>query len=449
MGYIFTTIFNKSLSQGSIPSFWKHAKTSAVPKKGNPVVVNDYRPIDISSIGFNCMQKLLLPYIMKAIIERGDKNQFAYKKGYSCTDAVLTLVHDIVMGLDQKDTTISKVLFLDFSSAFNTVLPNRMIHDLQNFIDDNWLIHWLADFLQGWSRQVKLQKGYSDRTDIFVGVPQGGPLSALLFIIYTDEIRSNPDCTVIKYADDTTISCKISKKSHRKNQTDYQEFINGVVNTCETKNLILNPKKSKEMIFENVNIKHNGLIDSKAEKTYINGESVVRTSNTTYLGVCIDDKLTFTNHVSRILSKVYYIVSTVMYIVPFFPLKIRLKIFTTSILPHMIYAVPVWYHFLHAKDKKRLRSFLSYCSHIFQIDRELLVKNVNDAAKNDFIRITQNVLTSTDHPLHSKLKSMCNKSNYNLRNPAITPKFRTRVFKNSFVYRAAVFNQFETLETLL
>ncbi|PIK37069.1 hypothetical protein BSL78_26097 [Apostichopus japonicus] len=88
---IFTVIFNESIKQSIIPSDWKHAKTTPVPKICSPASVNDYRPIDISSIGFNCLQKLLLSYVTQSIDEHGDPNQFAYRKGISCTDAILTL----------------------------------------------------------------------------------------------------------------------------------------------------------------------------------------------------------------------------------------------------------------------------------------------------------------------------------------------------------------------
>lgn len=162
---------------------------------------------------------------MHAIDIHGDQCQFAYRKGFSCTDTIVTLVHNIVLTLNHENMSISKVLFLDFSSAFNTVLPNQLIHDLQTFVEDTWIINWLADFLKGWSRQIKLRKGLSDKSEVKVGVPQGGPLSALLFTIYTDEIRSKSNCSVIKYADDNAISSRISKRSYHADQNNYESVV--------------------------------------------------------------------------------------------------------------------------------------------------------------------------------------------------------------------------------
>ena len=102
------------------------------------------------------MQKLIVPQITQAIDKYGDSNQFA------CTDAILTLIHNIVIGLNNKDTTISKVLFLDFSSAFNTVLPNRLIQDMQGFVEEPWLLYWTSNFVNGWSRQIKYSKGLTE-----------------------------------------------------------------------------------------------------------------------------------------------------------------------------------------------------------------------------------------------------------------------------------------------
>ena len=233
------------------------------------------------------MQKMLSPFLTNAIDTHGDRCQFAYRKGVSCTDAIVTLVHNVVLTLNHANTSIAKVLFLDFSSAFNTVLPNTLLHDLHTFVEDPWVMHWLADFMKGWSRQIKMKEGLSEISEISVGVPHGGPLSALLFTIYTDEIRSQSNCSFIKYADDTAITCRISKTSHNVDQRKYESVVSHLATVCDQKNLLLNPTKSKELVFENTNIKHEGLLTTKARKTVVQGAEVDRKEQTVYLGVCM------------------------------------------------------------------------------------------------------------------------------------------------------------------
>lgn len=446
---LFASIFQDSFHKCEVPSFWKNAITAPIPKITSPNSVNDYRPIDLTSIPFNCMQKFILPCLESYIDVIGDKCQFAYRKGVSCTDAVLTLVHNIVSGLNSNDTSISKVLYLDFSSAFNTVLPNYLIQDVCKVVDEPWLINWLAEFVKGWSRQVKQKSGLSERCDIKIGVPQGGPLSALLFTIYTDEIRSNPNCLVVKYADDTAIACSISKSTFNEDETSYQESVQNVVNQCDRKNLLLNPMKSKEMVFHNINVKHEGLKWSKAQSVNIKSSPVDRVSDIIYLGVCIDDKLNFTKHISRLLRKVYYTVSCLSYIVPFFNKVMRDRVFNALILPQLLYAVPVWYHFLLEKDKQRMRKFLKYTAKIFKLDYNTLMMAVNNSAYKDFVRLATNVKNDDRHPLNDHLAKHLVTTKYNLRNPILTPRYRINLYKNSFIYRAAIYFQSQSLGTLL
>ena len=84
---------------------------------------------------------------------------------------------------------------------------------------------------------------------ISTGAPQGCVLSAILFIIYTNELRSRfRNCHLIKYADDTVIVGLISNND----ESEYNEQISEVVLWCRPKahNLLLNAAKTKELIFD-------------------------------------------------------------------------------------------------------------------------------------------------------------------------------------------------------
>ena len=70
---IYTSIFQESLQTSKIPSLWKTALTSPVPKVKKPNSVDDFRPIDLASIAFNSMQRILLPSLMESIDQYGDK----------------------------------------------------------------------------------------------------------------------------------------------------------------------------------------------------------------------------------------------------------------------------------------------------------------------------------------------------------------------------------------
>lgn len=111
-----------------------------------------------------------------------------------------------------------------------------------------------SPFLTGQTRKVKLENGLSSRSGIKCGVSQGGQLSALLFTLYTDEIKltimsqSQNMLTILHYfaKSQKTLLIKIMS---------YQLSVNSKVSVCDRKNLLFSSKISKEMCFANVNIR--------------------------------------------------------------------------------------------------------------------------------------------------------------------------------------------------
>ena len=126
-----------------------------------------------------------------------------------------------------------------------------------------------------------------------------------------------------------------------------------------------------------------------------------------------------------------------------------MNLFKSIIVPQLLYAVPAWYHFLLEKDKDRIKKFLKYTSFIFNLDFLTLISILNDRAKADFCAIARKINESANHPLNKILKSHLAITNRNLRNRNIVPKYRIQLYKNSFIYRAALFLQTGQLDQFL
>ena len=96
-------------------------------------------------------------------------------------------------------------------------------------------------------QRVRINDILSTVLSISTGAPQGRVLSAILFIIYTNELRSRfRNCRLIKYADDTVIVGLISNND----ESQYNEQISEVVLWCKAHNMLLNAAKTKELIFD-------------------------------------------------------------------------------------------------------------------------------------------------------------------------------------------------------
>lgn len=117
-----------------------------------------------------------------------DPFQFAYRSKRSTDDGISTAPHSALTHLNTRDSYV-RVLFIDFSSAFNTIIPQQLIHKLDLLGISTLLYNGLLDFLTGRQQTVRVDSNTSSPRTRNTGAPQGCVLSSLLFTLLThDEI---------------------------------------------------------------------------------------------------------------------------------------------------------------------------------------------------------------------------------------------------------------------
>ena len=75
-----------------------------------------------------------------------DPHQFAYCSNRSTDDAIALTIHTALTHLDRKNTYV-RMLFIDYSSAFNTIIPAKLIPKLTDLGLNSHLCNWILDFL--------------------------------------------------------------------------------------------------------------------------------------------------------------------------------------------------------------------------------------------------------------------------------------------------------------
>ncbi len=132
-----------------------------------------------------------------------DPLQFAYRANRSVDDAVNMGLHYVLQHLDRPGAYV-RILFVDFSSAFNTIIPNLLLPKLTQLSVLTSICQWINSFLTDRQQLVRLGKYTSSTRTISTGVPQGCVLSPLLFSRYTNDcIFKDPSAKVLNIADDT------------------------------------------------------------------------------------------------------------------------------------------------------------------------------------------------------------------------------------------------------
>lgn len=97
-----------------------------------------------------CFERLVLAHIKDTVDIKVDPHQYAYRRNRSVSDAVST------QGLS-RDSYV-RLLFLDFSSAFNTIIPQTLINKLLLLGLRPYLCNWVLDFLTNRPQSVKIHR---------------------------------------------------------------------------------------------------------------------------------------------------------------------------------------------------------------------------------------------------------------------------------------------------
>ena len=291
---VFSLIFNWSLQLCKVPKIFKFSNIVPVPKKLSPSVLNDYRPVALTSCIMKSFENIILNYIGSILSPDFDTFQFAYKKKRSIDDALTINCHEILKHLESKNS-YARILFIDYSSAFNTIIPQKLYEKLVFKLNFPLQIsNWILDFLLDRPQVVKIGNKTSSVITLNTGTPQGCPMSPKLYSIFTyDCVAELPGTLLVKYADDTTVSGFINNS----NETNYRNQICLIEDWCKNNNLILNVSKTKEII-----------IDFRLKKTpmaplLINDSTVEQVSTFKFLGTYVSNDLSWEFNSLSILSK--------------------------------------------------------------------------------------------------------------------------------------------------
>ncbi|KAK3521326.1 hypothetical protein QTP70_003167 [Hemibagrus guttatus] len=207
---VFTDIFNTSLETCHVPACFKTSAIVPVPKKTKITGLNDYRPVALTSMVMKSFERLVLSYLKDITDPLLDPLQFAYRANRSVDDAVNMALHFILQHLDSPGS-YARILFVDFSSAFNTIIPALLRDKLFQLNVPDSMCSWITDFLTNRRQFVRLGTHVSDLQHISTGSPQGCVLSPLLFSLYTNGCTSgHQSVKLLKFADDTTLIGLIS-----------------------------------------------------------------------------------------------------------------------------------------------------------------------------------------------------------------------------------------------
>ncbi len=116
-----------------------------VPKNNKPSCLNDYRPVALTSIIMKVFERLVKNYICSSIPDTLDPLQFDYRPNRSTDDAISHILHSSLTHIDSKNGNHVRLLFIDYSSAFNSIVPSKLTSKLIDLGYNSSLCDWILN----------------------------------------------------------------------------------------------------------------------------------------------------------------------------------------------------------------------------------------------------------------------------------------------------------------
>ena len=330
-------IFNNVFTSGIYPDALKIAKVIPLFKKGDHSLPENYRPISL----LPCIDKILESVIekrMRLFLNKHDiiyKFQFGFREGHSTCHALLEVVDNIRSHLDNGNNVLG--LYLDLQKAFDTVDHAILLKKLLHYGIRGKAFNILSNYLCNRKQCTFVNNTYSHYANITTGVPQGSVLGPLLFLIYVNDIQNAaPSVSTRLFADDTNVF--LANKDCTKLIEMVTETLSQLKIWFESNKLTLHIGKTTFTIFH-ARKQCNHTCD---ESFYFNSTRIRKSPFTKYLGLIIDENLTWKQHVNELRNSLLKYIGIFYHISYILPANTAIQIYFSFIYSRLSYAIEVY-----------------------------------------------------------------------------------------------------------
>ena len=290
ISHIIAVLFNVFIALSFVPSQWKSANITPIPKVDHPKEPNDYRPISLTSNLCKTFERVLSKYTIDTTKDIWINNkQHGFLPGRCTTDAIAKVIDDWGFAKDRKETVFA--IFFDSAKAFDLVDHEILLAKLKDKVPP-WLISWITQYLTGRKQRVFFNGHETEWKDVEAGVIQGSVLGPILFLIFISDINEYlpKGVEIEKYADDI-IAYIIGKQVLTQNLP--QDIVDGIQAWCTINKMRLNTTKCKTLVVQ-------GKQPKPAQAVTLNDQPLEEVTCYKYLGIEINNKLDWNQQWERV-----------------------------------------------------------------------------------------------------------------------------------------------------
>ncbi len=357
---IYTKLFNLSIQLQHCPARFKKSITVALrkPGKSDYSQPKSYRPVAL----MNTMGKVLDVVLAKRIQYYSEKHHLlpaahtGGRKQSSCEHAVHLMLEKIHTAWRKRK--VASLLMLDVSGAFDNVSHERLLHNLRKRRLPLEIVYWISSYLKGRTTQIKLYEGTSEPFDVLTGIPQGSPLSPILYLFYSADLleigRSKE--LVTGYIDDTSFMVEGSTTEVTAARL---ELLHMKADDWARKHASVFAPNKYELIHFIHKGDHKRIKDRGRTVDLGSNRVIAPTTHARYLGVILDEQLNGIKHMEHVKGRVEKSIQALKAISGSTWGATRedmLTLVKAIITPQMLYACSTWWISNPIQGKKTHRN---------------------------------------------------------------------------------------------
>ena len=353
-------LIDRSLRGGVFPECWKHGVVVAVPKVPRASTPDATRPITLLNTMSKVCERVAHDQLQSYLESNGRVNpmQSGSRKGHSTETLLLEVKEQVTKALDDKQVSIG--VLIDLSKAFDSLDHGVLLRKLANSGIGGTACDWMRSYLTGRTQATRIGDSTSSTKGVQYGVPQGSILGPMLFGLYMKDFSDVVNCLKLRFfVDDTQGFASCKPEQVHQTVVSINDDLSRLTEKLCSEHLLVNPKKTQVIVFGTAPM----LRRVPRVTLRVAGTDVEASSEVTNLGVVMDESLTMSSHVSKVVSKCLGALRQISHVRHLFDPKHLATLVDSLVFSRLYYCASVFAG-TSKKNMERLQRVQNYASKV-------------------------------------------------------------------------------------